>query len=202
MIQALIFDFGNVVGFFDHHRVTSRLASHGTLAAASLHSLIFGGTLEDDYETGRITSAQFLSRIRALGNLHCSDEVLMECYADIFWPNPDVAALLPLLKPNYRLILASNTSELHSRQFRRQFAETLAHFDAQVLSHEIGARKPSPAFYEYCLERANCPAAACVFIDDLASNVAGARASGLRGIVYAGFDNLRREFAQLGITLP
>ena len=199
MIRTIAFDFGNVVGFFDHRLVTKNLAGHGDFDPDELHAFIFGGQLEDDYEKGRITSAEFLRRVRERGRLRCSDEVLTRCYAEIFWPNPEVAALVPRLKGNYRLLLASNTSELHSGHFRRRFAETFGHFDAIVLSHEVGARKPSAAFYEHCRPLAGCAAAECVFIDDLPANVAGARACGWHGIVYQGIEDLRRELAALGV---
>ncbi len=201
MIQTIIFDFGNVVGFFDHRLVSSRLRPHATVAAEEIHQLIFGGTLEDEYEKGRLTSAEFLRHLRDRCGLGCPEDVVVRSYVDIFWPNPDVCALLPRLKPAYRLVLASNTTELHFRQFREQFAEPLRYFDDVVLSFRIGARKPSPAFFEHCLERAGCPAAACVFIDDLPANVAGARACGLHGIVYTGPDELRRGLANLGVRV-
>ena len=200
MIRTLIFDFGNVVGFFDHWQVTRRLAAHGEVAAEELHAFLFGGPLEDDYEAGRISSAEFLRHVREKARLRCSEEVLVTSYTDIFWPNPDVCGLLPRLKTRYRILLASNTSELHSRQFQRQFAEALQSFDGLVLSHEIGARKPGAAFFEHCLRRAGGGAAECVFIDDLPANVAGARACGLHGIVYAGIEGLCRDLAALGIT--
>ena len=199
MIRTMIFDFGKVVSFFDHGLVSRRLAAHGDLPVEELHAFLFGGTLEDDYEAGRLSSAGFLLQLRDRARLRCSDEELITAYADIFWPNPEVCALIPRLKPSYRLVLASNTTELHSRQFRRQFAETLGFFDAVVLSHEIGARKPSAAFYRHCVVQAGCPAAECVFIDDLPANVAGAQACGLHGIVYTGVDDLRLRLAALGV---
>jgi glucose-1-phosphatase len=199
VIRTVIFDFGKVVGFFDHWQVTRRLAAHSELAAEELHAFLFGGPLEDDYEAGRITSAEFLKHVREKARLRCSEEVLITSYSEIFWPNPDVCALLPRLTPRYRLLLASNTSELHSRQFRRQFAEALQSFDGIILSHEIGARKPGAAFFEHCLKLARCGASDCVFIDDLPANVAGARACGLQGIVYAGIEGLRKELTALGV---
>ncbi len=201
MIQTIIFDFGNVVGFFDHRLVSSRLRPHAAVPAEEIHRFIFGGALEDDYERGKLTSAEFLRHLRDRCGLGCPDEVVVQSYVDIFWPNPDVCALLPRLKPAYRLMLASNTTELHSRHFRAQFAEPLRFFDDLILSFEIGARKPSAAFFEHCLERAGCPASACVFIDDLPANVDGARACGLNGIVYTGPAPLRRELADLGIRV-
>lgn len=199
MIQAIVFDFGNVVGFFDHRLVTSRLLPYADLPADELHRRIFGGVLEDEYEKGHVTSAEFLRRLRAECGLRCPNEVIVESYTDIFWPNPEIGGLLPLLKPRYRLVLGSNTSELHSRHFRCQFAETLAYFDALVLSHEIGARKPAPAFFQQCVERAGCPAEECVFIDDLPANVAGAKAYGLHGIVHDAGGSLPKELAALGV---
>lgn len=201
MIQTIIFDFGNVVGFFDHRLVSSRLLPHAAVAAEEIHQLIFGSALEDEYEKGKLTSAEFLRHLRDRCGLGCSDDVVVQSYADIFWPNADVCALLPRLKPAYSLMLASNTTELHFRQFREQFADPLRYFDDVVLSFEVGVRKPSPAYFEHCLNRAGCPASACVFIDDLPANVAGARACGLHGIVYTGPDGLRRELAALGVRI-
>src|SRR5205085_9734643 len=103
---------------------------------------LFGGGLEAEYGSGRPTYPEFLERVRLECRLCCPEQTLVAAYSEIFWPNPDVCTLLPELKPRYRLVLASNTSELHSRQFRRQFAKVLRVFDGVVLSHDIGVRKP------------------------------------------------------------
>ncbi len=199
MIRALVFDFGKVVAFFDHRLVTKRLVPHGTFDPDEFHSFLWGGALEDDYESGRIASEIFLQQVRKQACLRCSDDELARAYADIFWPNVEMDEFIPQLKPHYRLVLASNTSELHSRQFRKQFAATLQHFDAQVLSHEVGERKPSAAFYEHCRQHAGCPAEECVFIDDLLANVDGAIACGWHGIMYTDIADLRDRLAQLGV---
>ncbi len=106
---------------------------------------------------------------------------------------------LPRLKPSYQLILASNTTELHSRHFRERFRETLKPFDHLVLSHAVGARKPSAAFFDHCLQLAGCLPEECVFIDDLPANVAGAQARGWHGIVYTDIDELKTALADLGV---
>lgn len=201
MIRAIVFDFGNVVGFFDHRRASGRLAELGQICPDALHADLFGGPLEDDYEAGRIGTDEFLRRLRALGRFSCADEELVRAYADIFWPNEPVCALIPRLRGRYRLLLGSNTSELHSLHFRRQFADVLRHFDAVVLSHEIGARKPSRAFFECCERFAGYPADACLFIDDLPANVDGARAAGWHGVQYTGFYDLCRRLVEVGIVI-
>lgn len=201
MIRAIVFDFGNVVGFFDHRLVTDRLAIHAAIPAEAIHTSLFGSPLEADYDAGRIGTADFLRQVRQICRLRCSDETVSAAWVDIFRPNDEVIALLPRLEPRYRLILGSNTNELHSEQFTGQFAEALRHFDALVLSFQVGARKPDAAFFEHCRRFAGCPAGECLFIDDLPVNVAGARACGWQGIVYTDTPGLLEQFTALGVRL-
>jgi glucose-1-phosphatase len=200
-MRALVFDFGNVVGYFDHYQALNKLAAHTDMTPRAMYAAIYDTDLEDAFESGRITAAEFLRQFRSLCGLRCDDEFLSAACADIFRPNPDVCALLPKLKPGYRLLLGSNTNELHAVQFRRQFADVLRHFDHLVLSYEVGVRKPRAGFFEHCQLLAGCPAHECLFIDDLPANVEGARACGWHGIVYKGIEALRAELAALGVRV-
>ena len=198
-IKTLIFDFGNVVGFFDHRLTTTRLVRYSTLSAETLHANLFASELEDDYEAGRLTTTEFVQEIRRVCLVDCTDEVIATAWADIFAPNPDICDLIPRLKPHYRLLLGSNTNELHSLHFLKQFESTLRLFDAIVLSYAVGARKPQAAFFQHCVKAASCEPSQCVFIDDLEANVAGARACGLHGIVYKELKDLQAELHRLGV---
>jgi putative hydrolase of the HAD superfamily len=199
-IKTIIFDFGNVIGFFDHRRITRRLAKETGLAEELWQRLLFDPALEDDYDSGRISSAEFLRRVRQGVPLDVPEALLTEAFCDIFWPNAEVCGLVPQLASRYRLLVGSNTCELHAQKFRELFAATLHHVHAQVLSFEVGARKPKRAFFEHCRRLAECEPGECVFIDDLHRNVEGARACGLHGIVYRGFDALLVELKELGVT--
>jgi epoxide hydrolase-like predicted phosphatase len=57
-------------------------------------------------------------------------------------------------------------------------------FDVTVISGEVGLRKPEPEIYELCAGQLGVPAAACVFVDDLAPNVKGAVAVGMVGVLH------------------
>jgi glucose-1-phosphatase len=201
MIRALVFDFGNVVGYFDHYRTLNRLASFTDLTPEAMYEAVCVSELAEAFESGRLTAADFLSRLRVLCRLQCDEKVLSAACADIFWPNPEVCALVPGLRSRYRLLLGSNTNEIHARQFRRQFAAVLSHFHHLVLSHEIGVRKPRPEFFEHCQRLAGYPAAECVFIDDLPANIEGARACGWHGIVYTSTPDLHARLGELGVRL-
>jgi HAD superfamily hydrolase (TIGR01509 family) len=201
-INTIVFDFGNVLGFFSHRKAAEQLAAHSPLSADDiLNHYLLDDELEDEFESGRMSLAEFRALVRQRCHVTCSDEELDWSIADMFTPNEEVCALVPALKPRYRLVLLSNTNELHSLHFRRQFADTLAHFDALVLSHEVGMRKPCSDIYTHCHALAGCTPRQCLFIDDMSANIEAARTCGWHGIVYHRGLDLRRELHKLGIEL-
>jgi HAD superfamily hydrolase (TIGR01509 family) len=60
--------------------------------------------------------------------------------------------------------------------------------------------KPDPRVYQEALKQARAEPSACVFIDDMAENVAGAAALGIRGILYQPDTDLASELAALGVS--
>src|SRR5262249_51358268 len=99
----------------------------------------------------------------------------------------------------YRLLLLSNTNDLHARRFLAQFDQLLRPFDHLVLSHQVGVRKPRPGIFAHAQRLADCAPEEIVFIDDLPANVAAAIAFGWQGIVYTDIDALRRDLAALAV---
>ncbi len=200
-ITTIVFDFGNVLGFFSHRKAAEQLAQFSQLSAKEILKHYLDPKLEDDFESGRMSLPEFRALVRQRCRVTCSDAQLDWAIADMFTPNEEVCSLVPALKPRYRLALLSNTNELHAVHFRRQFADTLAHFDALVLSHEVGFRKPCADIYAHCHTIAGSTPRQCLFIDDLPANVEAARACGWQGIVYHRGLDLRRELQRLGIEL-
>jgi putative hydrolase of the HAD superfamily len=201
-ISTIVFDFGNVVAWFSHRKSAEQLAVYGTASAASIAAYLFGGKLEDDFEAGRIDGKALSGMVRETFHLHCTDEQFTQAFVDMFRANDEVCDLLPRLKPRYRLVLLSNTNELHARHFLEKFHQQLAPFDAIVLSYKVGLRKPDARVYEYCRQQGGSPPACeCLFIDDLPANVEGARACGWQGIVYRQGEDLTTLLADLGVTV-
>jgi putative hydrolase of the HAD superfamily len=198
-ITTVVFDFGNVLGYFSHRKSAEQVAAYTKMSVESVLAYLYDSKLEEDYESGRISTAVYTGMARETCHLTCTDEQFAAAYSDMFTPNPGVCALVPELKGKYALYLLSNTNDLHYRQFREQFQDVLAYFDGLVVSHEVGIRKPKPGIYEVCQRRAGRPAAECLFIDDVPTNVDGARACGWQGLVYRRGDDLRRELARLGV---
>jgi putative hydrolase of the HAD superfamily len=57
-------------------------------------------------------------------------------------------------------------------------------FDVRVLSGAEGVRKPEPEIYLRTAARLGIATDECVFVDDLPSNVEGARAVGMAGVLH------------------
>src|ERR1700727_2928595 len=117
-MRTIIFDFGNVVGFFDHKRALDKLRAYSPLTNQEMFKLVYEGTLEDQVERGDLTVPVFLEQVRQLLQLSCDADFAAKAIADVFWPNPEVCELIPKLAPHYRILLGSNTNAIHSGQFR------------------------------------------------------------------------------------
>jgi putative hydrolase of the HAD superfamily len=57
-------------------------------------------------------------------------------------------------------------------------------FDATVVSHEVGLRKPDPAIYDLALKRLGVEAADVVFVDDMQANIDAADAMGMATVLH------------------
>jgi glucose-1-phosphatase len=202
---VLIFDFGNVVAYFDYLRFFDRLASRvgrsGDAVRAQLLEQGFN-RLHARFESGLMTPREFAESVAAGLELSLPLEEFVRDWEDIFWLNEPVSRLIAAIDTDgYTLILGSNTNEVHATYFRRRFAATLDRFDAYVLSYEVGCLKPDRRFYEACVKAAGAPAGSCVFIDDMAENVAGARAAGLQSLQFVETAGLVAGLREVGVEV-
>src|SRR6478735_5913012 len=97
-IRTIFIDFGNVIGFFDHHRATARLAPFTDLPEPDLFRALYGGQLEEDYEHGRITTEEYVAGAIKAGGLTCTPDEFVSAFQAIFTPNPEILDLIPRLK--------------------------------------------------------------------------------------------------------
>ncbi len=201
MIKTIFFDFGNVLGFFDHQRAVEQLVKYTDLNAIELTLRLYGGPILDDYETGKISTPEYVRESKLNGRLNCTQEEFLIHFCNIFWRNDEVCNLIHLLKPRYRVILASNTVDAHFRRYVAEYADVLQHFNHLVASHHAGHRKPHLGFFEYAQQFAIAEPDECLFIDDLPVNIATAERFGWKGIVYAPDGTLVDKLKSAGVEI-
>jgi len=67
------------------------------------------------------------------------------------------------------------------------------------VSWKTGVRKPDPRAYTGAAAALSRDPARCVFVDDRASNVVAARATGMHGVVFSDARALRRALVEVGV---
>jgi len=110
-------------------------------------------------------------------------------------------ALIGRLRPAYKTALLSNADETLRDRLRSFGLERL--FDGIVISADVGMAKPEPEIYALAAESIGLPAAECVFVDDMESNIAAARSAGMQGVYYRvdlGHD-LAGQLAEMGVRV-
>ena len=201
-IDAVIFDFGRVICDFDLGKFIARAARSSTLSEAGLKGAMAESLkMADRYETGLMTSREFYTNVCRLASLTMSEEEFVRAWTDIFTPKPATFELVKRLKGRYRLGLLSNTNEWHF-EFGVRPVAIFPLFDAVTLSFQVRAMKPDRRIYDDMLSKLALPAAACVYIDDIAENVAAARDLGLHGIHYTTHERLIDDLAKAGVEVP
>ncbi|HJV38729.1 MAG TPA: HAD family phosphatase [Geothrix sp.] len=197
-IQAVIFDFGQVVCTFDNRRMYRALSALCGLSEEDLGRRVARSDLPRAYETGEISSQAFLAGLSVVCGFAFPEADFIRAFTDIFTPIPSTFDLIRRLKPRYRLGLLSNTSPWHAEHGIRTTG-VFPLFEAVTFSYDVGAMKPDPRIYQDIVAKLGLPPEACVFIDDLPGNVEGARATGMRGITYPGPAGLLAALRELGV---
>jgi HAD superfamily hydrolase (TIGR01509 family) len=172
--MVIIFDLGKVILDFDHRTITKRLSVRSGIPEERIYEVIFGGSRESLYDRGEVTSRDFYVDVVGSLGMVISFQEFRDIWTRIFTANGGVCALIRRLKKRHKLILLSNTNEMHFDYVLNRF-EILKAFDHYVVSHQVGERKPHSKIYMVALEMAGCPAEACLYIDDVEPFVIAAR---------------------------
>jgi FMN phosphatase YigB (HAD superfamily) len=200
-IQLIACDFGGVICRFDYRIFCERLAPRVGRTAEEIYAQVFGDSLQQQFERGRLSALRYHRRVMdRLGGSVPYDE-FFRLYGDIFSEIPATCALLERLHPRYPLYLLSDTNEIHFG-YVLQTVGVLRHFREFVVSYQLGLLKPDPGMYREVLRRSGLPAAACVFIDDRAGNVEGAVQAGMQGIRFESAAQCTAALAALGVAAP
>lgn len=204
MIKAIIFDYGNVIAKFDNNKIIRGLSRHSEKTESELETIIYKKSgLPKKYESGAISSDEFYNQICSLcGINNMSKEEFIKVYTDKFSQIKETIKLIRELKPNYKLGLLSNTSEL---DFRHGFEPTPSQlskmFDAITLSYEVKTMKPDPKIFLDMLKKLDLQPENCVYIDDIREYVAAAQNIGMYGIVYKSNQQLVEGLKKLDVKI-
>ncbi len=197
-IEALLFDFGNVLVHIDFDRVFAHWARAAGVPVQHVSSRFDFDEPFRAHEDHRLEAAAYFAQLRRILAIELSDEQFLEGWNAIYIePVAGIETLLAEVAARYPLYLYSNTNRAHYDVWRVRYAHLLAHFREVFVSHELGIRKPAPEGFAQVARRIGVEPARIAFFDDLAENVEGAGRVGMRAFQVASVAEIRHSLAQL-----
>jgi putative hydrolase of the HAD superfamily len=185
-MRAVAFDIGDVLERIDApvwlERWRARLGWTPERFEAALDAvdpeglIVLGALSEGDV---RAAYAREFSLTKAQADAFMAD--LWDWYCGSL--DSELVDYVRALRGRVRLGILSNSADGARREETRRFRLPEL-VDVLLYSHEIGLAKPDPAAYLLLCERLGVRPDECVFVDDLAENVAAAAELGFRVVVH------------------
>ena len=154
-----------------------------------------------DLELGKLPAEQFEQRFAAAIGVAAdrADGLATRMFAHSRADEAMIEAVRAAKAAGVRTGLISNSWGEALAYDRDAFSEL---FDAWVISHEVGLRKPDPEIYVLGAERIGLPPEECVFVDDLGGNLKPALEMGMATVRHRTADETIPELEELlGVSL-
>ncbi len=182
--KVIVFDLGKVFLEFDYMKGAVGIARSAKLPPEDIIRVISGHPALIAYETGRISTDEFFRVMCDVTGFQGSPEEFFEHFTNVFIPVEEMIDFNEQLRAKgYRTYILSNTNQVTVEHIRRSYP-FFSHFDGYVFSYECGVMKPDPAIYQAMERLAGVSGEEIFYVDDLPSNVEGARKLGWQAYVH------------------
>jgi len=201
MIEVVYFDLGKVIVDFDHSRAARELLKVTPLSLKEAMAVLSDGDLVSEYETGRLSSQEHYRKVCRRLQMEVSIEKFRDLWGSMFLPEPLLSeSFLQDLKKRYRLMLLSNTNEIHF-DFVIQNYPILRMIEERLLSYEAGCMKPEARIFELAIKKAGVAPENIFFTDDRPENIEAAQRAGIQALLFQSETQLKRDMASRGMTV-
>lgn len=183
-IRGVVFDIGGVLEMNPRTGWAQKWEQQLGLSPGE-----FGQRLESVWRGGSIGSICEEEVHLHIENLLGMSPATVQALMDDLWieylgrPNLELMEYFRSLRPPYQTAILSN-SFVGAREREQALYGFENMCDFIVYSHEVGLSKPDPGIYALTCKWLNLKPAEVVFLDDLPTNIAAARAFGLEGILF------------------
>jgi len=140
----------------------------------------------EDFEVNAVEPIEWAQKMSDIMGIDCSFSEIFEAWNTMLLDIPPQRDdILRQLSKRYRLILLSNTNEIHLRTlFSREGKDydsdlLIDHMDREYFSNKLEVRKPNKEIFEAVLIDNQLDASQCLFIDDKDYNLSGAVEMGI-----------------------
>lgn len=200
-IKAVIFDLGRVVVDFDHWIAARKLSVLTRKSPQELYDLFFDSHLIQSFEEGKISAKDFFLKVKEMLDLKIGFNEFVPLWSQIFFlteENKRVYRLAKKLRSHYTVALLSNVNTLHFAYIKKNFS-VLDAFHHIFTSCEMGFIKPHPMIYRKALDLLRIKPAEAFYVDDRKELVDEAKKLGIKGFVFVGIKQLKKDLRHCGI---
>lgn len=188
-VDAIIFDFGNVLIDLDYPRVIREFSAVAQKNEGEIEELVVTAPILQRFEQGMSTPEEFRKEINELLGTNLPDDQF-----DAIWnsmldriPKQRMGKVLQIGK-RFDTYILSNSNIIHELAFEEMVMEatgraSIRDFVKEVyFSHELGMRKPNLDIYRHVIEDLNNYPSRMLFLDDRLDNVEAAKIAGMKAV--------------------
>lgn len=187
MIEAIIFDYGNVIFDIDHQLTINEFKKLGVQKDDSFFSHLKQNPLFDNFETGHISIDEFRNGIRSIASVTLTDQEIDHAWnALLLGIREGYLDYLLEVKSKIPSYLLSNNNELHYQSIikylneKHNIPDMSNYFVKDYYSHLMGMRKPNANIFEFVIDQHQLNPATTLFIDDSPQHLETAKQLGLQ----------------------
>lgn len=202
MINALVFDLGNVVvtNDWNYHCPEKDKAFTEYFEVTMSHFKKGWDTAWPLIRVGKITEDEFWrlflteSGVKNVDVQHA--KILWRKYQSLI---PGTVELIMKLRNYYPIVACTDNGKEWVEYYKSEY-HLDALFDAIVCSGDVGDHKPNPAIYTEAIKQTGADAHEILFIDDNDKPLEGAAASGMQILKFASASQLEQALKKLHVS--
>ncbi|MDO5426084.1 MAG: HAD family phosphatase [Eubacteriales bacterium] len=194
MIKNIVFDMGNVLLDFNPE-VCLHAFAETEEDRAVIRKELFGGPEWIEGDRGTLKNAEKFAPVsrRVPERLHAALQKCVDEWDMCMKPVPGAREFCAYAKENgYGIYVLSNADDRFPHYFPR--FQPYDYFDGILVSSDVRLIKPDVRIYQHFLEKFGLRAEKCLFLDDRAENVEGAKKAGMQGMQFLGnFEEIKNS---------
>ena len=204
-IDAIIFDFGNVLIDLDYPRVIREFSKVAQKNQEEIEEMVVTAPVLQKFELGMIGPDEFRAKINALLGTRMGERQFESIWNSMLKsiPKERMEKVLKIGK-KFDTFILSNTNMIHEIAFEEMIMKETGRFSLRdfvkevYYSHELGMRKPNLNCYQFVIDDIGLYASRMLFLDDRLDNVEAAKKAGMKAVQIFDPDKQLNEIFGLG----
>lgn len=198
--KAIIFDLGGVVINVTMDKIFDYWAKETGYNANYIKQIFESEDIFHRFERGEISPTDYKENISCNLGLEIKEDKFYNVWNDVFHDlDPRIEDLLDNLKSKLRLVVLTNTNEIHGNKWKNKYQSILKYFEKIFCSYEIHSRKPEKKAYKIVINYLNMEPNFILFLDDKIKNIKVASFLGLKGILVKSTEQMINSLNKLGL---